>query len=111
MSEWGTDLTLAATGRASEAFRNYSVALSVEPAAHRWATSLLGISDDRVHRWRTRHRQPGGVAMHTLLAGEVKEILEIAEQWGSVDRSHRRLAHRGSYEHRVWVSPSTFRRV
>ena len=49
--------------------------------------------------------------MHTLLAGEVKEVSEIAERWGPVDRSHRKLAHRGSYQHRVWVSPSTFRRV
>ena len=49
--------------------------------------------------------------MHSLLAGEVKEISEIAERWGPVDRSHRKLAHRGSYQHRVWVSPSTFRRV
>ena len=87
--------------------------------AHRWAASLWGAGDDRVHRWRTRRRQsgslvdrrPGGAAVHTLLAGEVEEILEIAEQWGPVDRSHRKLAHRGSYQHRVWVSPSTFRRV
>ncbi|MCP4224310.1 MAG: transposase family protein, partial [Actinomycetia bacterium] len=26
-------------------------------------------------------------------------------------RSHRKLAHRGSYQHRVWVSPSSVRRV
>ena len=37
--------------------------------------------------------------------------MEIAEQWGPVDRSHRKLAHRGSYQCLVWVSPSTFRRV
>lgn len=30
---------------------------------------------------------------------------------GPVDRSHRKLAHRGSYTGTVWVSPSTFRRV
>lgn len=28
-----------------------------------------------------------------------------------LDRSHRKLAHRGSYLGRLWVSPSTFRRV
>ena len=49
--------------------------------------------------------------MHSLLTDEVDEILALAERWGPVDRSHRKLAHRGSYEHRVWVSPSTFRRV
>ena len=38
-------------------------------------------------------------------------ILQIAEQWGPVDRSHRKLAHRGSYENLVWVSPSTFLRI
>ena len=87
--------------------------------AHRWATSLWGVSDDGVRRWRTRlarrgslvDRRPGGVAVRSLLPGEVDEILEIAEQWGSVDRSRRKLAHSGSYQHRVWVSPSTFRRV
>jgi transposase InsO family protein len=42
---------------------------------------------------------------------EVAEILAIAEEWGEIDRSHRKLAHRGSYVGRVWVSASTFRRV
>jgi len=35
----------------------------------------------------------------------------LYEEWGEVDRSHRKLAHRGSYLGRVWVSPSTVRRV
>jgi hypothetical protein len=56
-------------------------------------------------------RAPGGVAVHALTPGEVAEILAVTEQWGIVDRSHRKLAHRGSYLGRVWVSPSTFRRV
>lgn len=30
-------------------------------------------------------------------------------EWGEVDRSHRKLAHRGSYLNRVWVSPATLR--
>ena len=59
----------------------------------------------------SRTRRPGGAAVHALLAQEVDAILEIAEQWGPTDRSHRKLAHRGSYENSVWVSPSTFRRV
>jgi putative transposase len=42
---------------------------------------------------------------------EIDEILAVTEQWGEVDRSHRKLAHRGSYTGRVWVSPSTVRRV
>ena len=40
-------------------------------------------------------RPPGGVALHAL---RPSEILDICEQWGPVDRSHRKLAHRGSYE-------------
>ena len=73
-------------------------------AAHRWACSLLGVSDDRAHRWRRRlrdtasleDRKPGGVALHALRPSEIAEILDICEQWGPVDRSHRKLAHRGS---------------
>ena len=30
---------------------------------------------------------------------------------GDVNRSHRKLAHRGSYIGKVWVSPATVRRV
>ena len=87
--------------------------------AHGWACSLWGGSDDRVHRWRARMRQvgtlvdraPGGQAVHGLVPAEVEAILAVAERWGPVDRSHRKLAHRGSYTDTVWVSPSTFRRV
>jgi transposase InsO family protein len=46
-----------------------------------------------------------------LLAWEEQAILELAERWGEVDASHRKLAHRGSYTNVVWVSPSTVRRV
>lgn len=42
---------------------------------------------------------------------EIAEILALAEEWGPVDRSHHKLAHRGSYLGRVWVSPSTVDRV
>jgi putative transposase len=49
--------------------------------------------------------------MHGLLDEEVAEILALFDEWGETDRSHRKLAHRGSYLHRVWVSPSSVRRV
>ena len=49
--------------------------------------------------------------MHGLLADEVAEIVALYHEWGEVDRSHRKLAHRGSYLGRVWVSPSSVRRV
>ena len=49
--------------------------------------------------------------MHGLLTEEAAEILALFDQWGETDRSHRKLAHRGSYLGRVWVSPSSVRRV
>lgn len=49
--------------------------------------------------------------MHAILDEETAEILALYDEWGEVDRSHRKLAHRGSYLGRVWVSPSTVRRV
>ncbi len=49
--------------------------------------------------------------MHGLLDDEVAEIVALYHEWGEVDRSHRKLAHRGSYTDRVWVSPSSVRRV
>ena len=33
------------------------------------------------------------------------------EEWGHVDRSHRKLAHRGSWLGRFWCDPSTAKRV
>lgn len=90
-----------------------------EGFVHHWVCSLWGVSDDRVHRWRARVRSvgtlvdqaPGGHPVHGLLPAEVEAVLAVAEHWGEVDRSHRKLAHRGSYTATVWVSPSTFRRV
>ena len=70
-------------------------------------------------RWRRRLREvgtltdraPGGNPVHGLLPAERAAILEIHDEWAAIDRSHRKLAHRGSYVGEVWVSPSTFRRV
>jgi putative transposase len=49
--------------------------------------------------------------MHGLLDAEATEILALFDDWGETDRSHRKLAHRGSYLNRVWVSPSSVHRV
>jgi hypothetical protein len=49
--------------------------------------------------------------MHGLLDWEVAEIIGLFDEWGEVDRSHRKLAHRGSYLERVWVSPASVYRV
>ena len=84
-----------------------------------WVCSLWSVSDDRVHRWRQRlsatgtliDQAPGGSPTHGILPWEAQAILDLAETWGEVDRSHRKLAHRGSYTETVWVSPSTVRRV
>jgi hypothetical protein len=48
--------------------------------------------------------------MPGLLAEQVDTVLALFEQWGEVDRSHRKPAHRGSYLGRGWVSGS-LRRV
>jgi transposase InsO family protein len=80
--------------------------------------SLLELDRSRAWRWQQRRSvgrlddaPPGGNPIHGLLEWEETEILAVFEQWADVDRSHRKLAHRGSYEHRVWVSPSTVDRV
>lgn len=49
--------------------------------------------------------------MHGLLDDEVAEVVALYHEWGDVDRSHRKLAYRGSYLERVWVSPASVRRV
>ncbi len=76
---------------------------------------VLKISRRRVERWQARRtdladRKPGGVAVNGLLDDEVQQILAVFNE-GERDRSHRRLAHRGSYVGRFWASPSTVRRV
>ena len=66
---------------------------------------VLDLADDRAHRWRARLREtgtledrdPGGGAVHGLMVWEEQAILSLIEEWGEVDRSHRKLAHRGSY--------------
>jgi len=85
---------------------------------HRRACRVLGLKESRAWRWRIRRdgdrladRPGGGRPVHGLLPAEEAEIVALFEEWGEVDRSHRKLAHRGSYLHRVWVSPSSVRRV
>jgi len=87
--------------------------------AHTRACRVLGVEDVRVHRWRRQLHQTGsledrqrvGNAVHRILDWEERAILELIEEWGPVDRSHRKLAHRGSYTGAVFVSPSTLLRV
>ena len=84
----------------------------------REACRVLDVKENRVWRWmdrRTRDeladRTSGGQPVHGLLAEEQDEIVALFHEWGEIDRSHRKLAHRGSYLGRVWVSPSSVRRV
>ncbi len=87
--------------------------------AHRRACAVVGLADVRAHRWRARlrdvgtlvDRAPGGTAVHRLLDWEAAAVLELIAEWGPTDRSHRKLAHRGSYVGKVFVAPSTLRRV
>jgi transposase InsO family protein len=79
---------------------------------------VLQVSELRIYRWLGRRaageladQPPGGSPMHGLLDWEVAEIVRLFDEWGEVDRSHRKLAHRGSYLERVWVSPASVRRV
>jgi len=51
------------------------------------------------------------VAPHGILPWERDEILALFDEWGHIDRSHRKLAHRGSRLQRVFVSESTVYRV
>ncbi|HEX9372293.1 MAG TPA: integrase core domain-containing protein [Roseiflexaceae bacterium] len=81
------------------------------------ACRLLGVGERRARDWQARalagtleDRRPGA-AVHGLRPQEVAAILRLAREWGEVDASHRKLAHRGSYLHRVWVSPSSVLRV
>ena len=85
---------------------------------HRRACGYLELDESRAWRWRRRRdvdcledERPGGSPVHGLRPLEVSAILELFETWGDVDRSHRKLAHRGSYLGLVWVSPATVRRV
>jgi putative transposase len=79
---------------------------------------VLELNRVRAYRWLERRaaarlddERPGGHPVHGLLDGEIEDILVLFEEWGEVDRSHRKLAHRGSYLGRVWVSPSSVLRV
>ena len=85
----------------------------------RRSAALLGVEHTRLLRWASRaltgqlqDAKPGPEsALHALLDWERTAILDLAEAWGEVDRSHRKLAHRGSRLGLVHVSESTCWRV
>ena len=85
----------------------------------RQAAACLGLDHVRVLRWAARRVagqladvRPGPVeALRALLPWEREAIVKLAAEWGEVDQSHRKLAHRGSRLDRVHVSESTVLRV
>jgi len=84
----------------------------------RRACALLGVDPDRAAQWRGRAGEDrladlpcGGGAVHGLLEGERAAITDLFEAWAGVDRSHRKLAARGSRLGLVHVSASTMHRV
>lgn len=88
----------------------------------RWACRQLGLDHARMLSWRAKvagggslaDQAPGpapGEALHALLPWETEAILRLAKEWGQVDLSHRKLAHRGSRLGAVFVAESTCLRV
>jgi len=82
------------------------------------ACSYLELPKRRFERWRNRAGSgdlvdlaPGGNPVHQITPSEETEILSVFEAWAEVDRSHRKLAHRGSWLDLFWCSPATVRRV
>jgi transposase InsO family protein len=85
----------------------------------RRSAGVLGIEHTRLLRWATRaaagrlaDAKPGPeTPVHALLDWERDAVVKLAEEWGEIDRSHRKLAHRGSRLEIVHVSESTVWRV
>jgi len=82
------------------------------------ACAVLGLDVRRARRWTRRleagvgllDARPGG-SVNALIPAETQAILGAFTRFAEKDFSHRRLAHRGSYEHLFWASPATVRRV
>ena len=82
------------------------------------ACAVLELDGRRCRRWQHRRgagrlddHTAGGTAVHAITPTERRAIVELFERWGDIDGGYRKLAHRGSYENLVWVSPSTLYRV
>jgi putative transposase len=67
------------------------------------ACRVLGVGERRARRWQRRaalgllaDQQPGGRPLHALRPEEIAAILQLADEWGQIDGSHGKLAHRGS---------------
>lgn len=108
--------------RVDEAVKRALLRIIAEAISSGWSLArvcgVLELDRRRVWRWQERDaagtladRASGGNPIHGLLDWEQAAIVELYNDWGPVDLSHRKLAHRGSYNEIVWVSPSTVDRV
>ena len=94
-------------------------AVEVGGWSQRRAAACLGLDHMRALRWQTRAaldrlddtKSGPGEALHALLPWERDAIVKVAQEWIGIDRSHRKLAHRGSRLDVVYVSESTVLRV
>jgi len=83
------------------------------------ACNYLELSQRRLQRWHYRvaagvslaDLKPGGNPVHQVTPGEEDEIVAVFNEWAHIDRSHRKLAHRGAWLGRFWCDPSTVKRV
>ena len=83
-----------------------------------WIAQVLKIQQRRLRRWKHNATTPTGLVdgkpgavVNAITPSEIAAILDGFEVFGDKDFSHRRLAHRGSYQGLFWVSPSTVARV
>jgi putative transposase len=108
--------------RVEEAAKTRLLAIIDVAMARGWSMgrvcAVLELDRRRAWRWQARaaigalaDRPPGGNPIHGLLDWEEEAIVALFEEWGPIDLSHRKLAHRGSYIAKVWVSPSTVDRI
>ena len=106
-----------------DAVTKHALLTLVDDAVHsgwtcRDACRYVEVSQRRVERWKRRvhahgldDRVPGGNPVHGLTPAEADEIVAVFDEWADIDRSHRKLAHRGSWLGRFWAAPSTVKRV
>jgi transposase InsO family protein len=87
--------------------------------SRRDACKTLELKERRYRAWSKRlangksleDKRPGGGAAHGLLQWEEDAIVDVTNNWAHIDRSHRKLAARAARLKKVFVCPSTFRRV
>jgi putative transposase len=82
------------------------------------AAGMLGLDPVRAARWFARREvgqladgRAGAAPLHALLPAERDAIIAVYEAWVDIDRSHRKLAHRGSRLGVVHVCESSVLRV